>query len=228
MTAILVVEDEQGIRETVAYRLRREGWEVDEADDARRAVEAVRDREYDVVVLDLILPDGSGLDVCRSLRAQSDVPIVILTARDDDADRIVGLELGADDYVTKPFSLAELVSRVRAILRRRQLDRDHLRVVKQVGGLVIDVERHQVTVDGVQRQLTPAEFRMLSLMASTPGRVFTRRELSAAIWGMDSVTVDNRACDVHVANLRRKLERVPHAPRRLITVRGVGYRLDTV
>ena len=227
MTSILVVEDEDAIRESVAYRLRLEGWHVDEAATAGEAEDAARGREYDTVVLDLILPDRSGLDLCRGLRAESDVPILILTARDEPADRVVGLELGADDYVTKPFSLAELVSRIRAILRRRELDRGQLRVVKRVGGLVIDVERHLVTVDGVPRQLTPSEFRILSLLAGTPGRVFTRRELTAALWGSDAFA-DNRACDVHIAHLRRKLEGEPSAPRRIVTVRGVGYRLDPV
>jgi len=155
MTVVLVVDDEEGIRETVGYALRREGFEVDEAADGEEALSAARGRDYDLVVLDVMLPRLSGLDVCRKLRGEGTVPILMLTARESEADRVVGLELGADDYVTKPFSLAELISRVRAILRRRELDRAEGRPARRrVGGLVLDAERHVVEVDGEVRHLT--------------------------------------------------------------------------
>jgi two-component system, OmpR family, alkaline phosphatase synthesis response regulator PhoP len=174
-------------------------------------------------VLDLMLPGLSGLDVCRAVRAESDLPIVMLTARDGELDRVLGLEIGADDYVTKPFSVVELVSRVRALLRRRSLDRGH--VVLRVGELVIDVSRHSATLEGRPLQLTRSEFRVVTLLASEPGRVFTRDELVEHLWEGD-FEGDRRAIDVHMSNLRRKLEDKPRNPRRLQTVRGVGYRLN--
>jgi DNA-binding response OmpR family regulator len=179
------------------------------------------------MVLDLLLPGTQGMDVCRTLRAESDLPIVMLTARDAEIDRVVGLEVGADDYVTKPFSIAELVSRVRALLRRRELDRSRTAVLQKVGGLHLDVTRHAATVDGKPLQLTRSEFRLVSLLASEPGRVFSRDELVRHLWQSDFVG-DRRAIDVHISNLRRKLEQEPRHPRRLVTVRGVGYKLVAV
>jgi two-component system response regulator RegX3 len=177
------------------------------------------------MVLDLLLPGIPGLDVCRTLRAeQSDLPIVMLTARDAEDERVEGLDIGADDYITKPFSVAELVSRVRSHLRRRELDRGRSASVKTVGGLKLDVSRHSTTVDGHPVLLTRSEFRLVALLATEPGRAFTRDDLIRHLWESDFVG-DRRAIDVHVSNLRRKLEQDPRRPKRLLTVRGVGYKL---
>ena len=176
------------------------------------------------MILDLMLPGIAGIDVCRTLRAESDLPIVMLTALDAEVDRVEGLDSGADDYVTKPFSVAELVSRVRALLRRRMLDHASAPVVRRVGALELDVARHTATVDGAPMQLTRSEFMLLALLASDPGRDFTRDELVRHLWQSEFVG-DGRAIDVHISNLRKKLEVDPHAPRRLVTVRGVGYKL---
>jgi two-component system response regulator RegX3 len=221
---ILVVEDEPTIAEAVSYALREAGYEVDAVGDGGEALEAARARGYDLMILDLLLPGLPGLDVARTLRAESDLPIVMLTARDAELDRVVGLEIGADDYVTKPFSVAELVSRVRALLRRRELDRSHGSFVQHVGGLELDIPRHASKVDGRPLQLTRSEFRLVTLLAQEPGRVFTRDEIVRHLWESDFAG-DRRAIDVHISNLRRKLETDPRNPRRLVTVRGVGYKL---
>jgi DNA-binding response OmpR family regulator len=219
---ILVVEDETPIAEAVGYALRGAGYEVDLVADGDAGLEAVLGRSFDLMVLDLMLPGLSGLDICRAVRAESDLPIVMLTARDAEQDVVDGLELGADDYVTKPFSVAELVSRVRALLRRRDLDRAH--AVQRIGDLEIDVARHSAAVAGVPLSLTRSEFRLVTLLASEPGRVFTREELIEHLWE-DGYEGDRRAIDVHVSNLRRKLEDDSRNPRRVQTVRGAGYRL---
>ena len=178
-----------------------------------------------MLVLDVMMPGTSGTEVCRVLRAESDVPILLLTARDAEIDRVLGLELGADDYVTKPFSLAELTSRVRAILRRRDLDRASTAApIARIGGLTVDFRRHEVSVDGEHRPLTPSEFRILALLVDQPERVFTRRQIMEHLW-QSAYVGDEHACDVHVSNLRRKLERDPAKPERILTVRGVGYKL---
>jgi DNA-binding response OmpR family regulator len=224
---ILVVDDEPAIIDAVTYALRSEGFEVETRADGEGALEAALANGFDLLVLDLMLPGLSGIEVCRRARADSDVPILLLTARDAEVDRVLGLEAGADDYVTKPFSLAELVSRVRAIFRRRDLDRGGGFAVRTVGGLRIDFVRHRVTVDGRDADLTPTEFKLLAFLAQEPGRVFRRREVMQHLW--DSAYVgDERACDVHVSNLRRKIETGSDLPRRLVTVRGIGYRLDAV
>jgi two-component system, OmpR family, response regulator RegX3 len=220
---ILVVEDETPIAEALGYALRGAGYEVDVVADGNAGLAATRERTFDLMVLDLMLPGLAGLDVCRAVRAESDLPIVMLTARDGEVDRVLGLEIGADDYVTKPFSVAELVSRVRALLRRRDLDRGH--VVQRVGDLVIAVSRHAATLEDRPLQLTRSEFRVVTLLASAPGRVFTRDELVEHLWEGD-FEGDRRAIDVHMSNLRRKLEDDPRNPRRLQTVRGIGYRLN--
>jgi DNA-binding response OmpR family regulator len=220
---ILVVEDETPIAEAVGYALREAGYEVDLVGDGTEGLAATREQPFDLMVLDLMLPGLAGLDVCRAVRAESDLPIVMLTARDGELDRVLGLEIGADDYVTKPFSVAELVSRVRALLRRRDLDRGH--VLQRVGDLVIDVSRHSATLHDRPLPLTRSEFRVITLLASKPGRVFTRDELVDHLWEGD-FDGDRRAIDVHMSNLRRKLEDDPRNPRRLQTVRGVGYRLN--
>jgi two-component system response regulator RegX3 len=225
MSRILVVEDEPAIAEALTYALEEAGHAVDSVDTGDLALDAARRHGYDLMILDLMLPGVPGLDVCQTLRAESDLPIVILTAADAEADRIHGLDIGADDYVTKPFSVAELVSRVRALLRRRLLDRATASPVQSVGGLELDLARHAVTVDGRPIQLTRSEFRLVALLASEPGRDFTRDELVSHLWQSDFVG-DRRAIDVHISNLRRKLEPDPRHPKRLLTVRGVGYKLD--
>jgi two-component system response regulator RegX3 len=224
---ILLVEDEPAIAEAVAYALKDAGFEVDAVGDGGEALEASRRLDYDLMILDLLLPSMSGLNVCRTVRAESDLPILMLTARETELDRIVGLETGADDYVTKPFSMAELVSRVRALLRRRALDLPRNSGVRAVGSLRLDVNHHAATVEDRALQLTPSEFRLLSLLATDPGRVFTREELVRHLWQSDFLG-DRRAIDVHISNLRRKLEPNPRQPRRLVTVRGSGYKLMAV
>jgi DNA-binding response OmpR family regulator len=225
---ILVVDDEPAIVDAVTYALRASGFEVDTSGDGESALEAARSKDgYDVLVLDVRLPGLSGIEICRRLRSESDVPILILTAMDAEVDRVLGLEAGADDYVTKPFSVAELVSRVRAILRRRELDRAAGGGIRRVGSLELDVNRHEVRIDGRTIRLTPSEFRLLAFLAQEPERVYTRREIMQHLW--DSTYVgDQRACDIHVSNLRRKIEETPGRPERLVTVRGVGYKLLAV
>ena len=227
MSTVLVVDDDPGVLDVVAFTLRREGFDVDEETDGERALEAARMRAYDIVILDVMLPQLSGTEVCRALRAESDVPIVMLTARDAERDRVLGLDVGADDYVTKPFSSAELLSRVRAILRRRELDRANGGASLRLGGLHLDLVRHEVTVDGEPVRLTLSEFKVLSLLAEQPERVVSRRELMQHLWASDHVG-DEHACEVHVSNLRRKIEVDPTRPQRLVTVRGMGYKLVPV
>jgi two-component system response regulator RegX3 len=222
---ILLVDDDPGVRDVVAFTLRRDGFEVDEERDGPAALEAGRSGRYSIVVLDVMLPGMSGTDVCRALRAESDVPILMLTARDAEADRVLGLEIGADDYVTKPFSSAELLSRVRAILRRRELDRaGGVGTVRELGGLKIDLGRHEVLVDGERVHLTLSEFKVLALLAEQPDSVVSRRQLMQHLWASEHVG-DEHACEVHISNLRRKIERDPARPERLLTVRGSGYKL---
>jgi two-component system response regulator RegX3 len=224
MSRILVVEDEQAIADAVTYALEEAGYDVDSVDTGDLALDAARGRDYDLMILDLMLPGTPGLEVCRTLRAESDLPIVMLTAADAEADRVEGLDSGADDYMTKPFSVAELVSRVRALLRRRLLDRVSASIARTVGELEVDLNRHTATVSGRPLQLTRSEFRLVALLSSEPGRVFSREELVRHLWQSDFVG-DRRAIDVHISNLRRKLESDPRNPRRLLTVRGIGYRL---
>lgn len=221
---ILLADDEHGILDAVGYALRQEGFEVVTATDGETALQLARGCPFDVVVLDVMMPEMSGIDVCRVLRAESAVPIVLLTARDSELDRVLGLELGADDYVTKPFSTPELVSRIRALLRRRELDQTTKAVVVQLGGIKLDLARHVVEADGEPVQLTPSEFRVLALLADEAGRVLTRRQIMEHLWQSPYVG-DERASDVHISNLRRKIERDPSNPERIVTVRGVGYKL---
>jgi two-component system response regulator RegX3 len=226
---ILLVDDEPDILQPVAYALRQNGFDVDCAMDGEEALERGRSGDYDVLVCDVMLPGILGTDVCRILREESGLLIILLSARDAEVDRVLGLELGADDYVTKPFSSAELVSRVRALLRRRVLERaGHSEsATRTVGGLHIDFARHQVDVDGRRVRLTPSEFKLLGLLAQEPERVFSRRQIMEHLWESPYVG-DARACDVHVSNLRRKLERDPLHPTRIVTVREVGYKLVPV
>jgi len=224
MTArVLVVEDEPTIRRSVAYSLRRDGFEVEEVGDGGEALERAEDG-FDVVILDLGLPTVSGTEVLRRLRAAGPVPIIVLTALCTESDRILGLELGADDYVTKPFSMAELMSRVRAILRRCELDEFRRDPVRVVGGLRIDLGRHQVFVDERSVYLTASQFKVLALLAEEPGDVVTRQAIMQRLWESDYIG-DEHVCDVHVSNLRHKIEHDPSQPRRIVTIRGVGYKL---
>jgi two-component system response regulator RegX3 len=220
---VLVVDDEPALRDAVSYSLRSEGYEVTTLADAERALDHVSAEPPDVIVLDVMLPGLSGVELCRRIRDAGDIPIVMLTARDAEVDRVMGLEAGADDYVTKPFSMAELISRVRAILRRRDLDRRGLGAIT-AGSLTLDPQRHRVVLEGRLVDVTPSEFTVLSLLASIPDRVFSRREIMQRLWDSEYVG-DQRACDVHISNLRRKIERDPQHPERLLTVRGTGYKL---
>lgn len=223
---ILVVDDDAGILDVVSYALEKEAFDVEKCVDGKSALEAARAEPFDVIILDVMLPDLSGTEVCRRLRAEDvNVPILMLTAKDAEIDRVVGLELGADDYVTKPFFKAELVSRVRALLRRRELDRaEQGSRLRQVGELVVDLGRHEVEVGGNRVSLTPSEFRILALLAERPEHVYTRHEIMQHLWESPHVG-DEHAADVHISNLRRKIERDPEQPARIVTVRGFGYKL---
>jgi len=220
---ILVVEDEQAIADAVEFALGNEGYEVHVVADGEAAVVAEAEG-YDLMVLDLMLPKLSGYEVCRQVRARSIVPILILTARTGEADRLLGLEVGADDYLGKPFSMAELVSRVRAILRRREMDRREGVALRSVGDLRIDLVERHVLVAGRPVELTPIEFRLLAFLADSPGRALSRREIMEHL-GRSAHSGYERTCDAHVKNIRRKIELDPAHPERLVTVRGVGYLL---
>jgi two-component system, OmpR family, response regulator RegX3 len=224
---ILVVDDAPAILEAVTDALAAEGFEVEGFADGSEALAAAEAGRFDLVILDLMLPGLSGMEICRRLRAESAVPIIMLTARDAEADRVLGLEIGADDYITKPFSEVELLSRVRAILRRRELDRAGDSTMRRLGGLSIDVVRHEVLADGKQVALTPSEYNVLALLAEEPGRVFTRREIMQRLW-QSTYVGDERACDAHVSTLRRKIEPDPAHPERILTVPGFGYKLVAV
>ena len=227
MSRVLIVEDEPAVRDALDYSLRGEGFDVDAAPDGEAGLRAAQAGDYDVVILDLMLPKMSGTEVCRRLRSESAVPIIMLTAKGAELDRVLGLEIGADDYVTKPFSMAELIGRIRAILRRRQLDRSGATSMLRVGDLELDPIRHEVRIGGEPKRLTPSEFKLLLLLAEDPGRVFSRREIMQHLWD-SSYVGDQRACDIHISNLRQKIEDDPGHPVRVETVRGVGYKLTAV
>jgi two-component system response regulator RegX3 len=221
---ILLVEDEASLVETVRYALEREGFAVDIARDGRVAIDRFEEGEPDLVILDLMLPMVSGLDVCRRIRGSSTVPIIMVTAKDSEADKVAGLELGADDYVTKPFSVRELVSRVRAHLRRSKMSAPVANGSLLSGGPVrMDVDRHEVTIDGAAVAFPPKEFELLETLLRSPGRLLTRELLIQRIWGDDYVG-DTKTLDVHVKRVRQKIERDPHEPQWLLTVRGLGYK----
>ncbi len=223
-TRILLVEDEPSLVETVRYALEREGFGVIVARDGQEALDRFATEPPDLVILDLMLPVVSGLDVCRRIRETSTVPIVIVTAKDAEADKVAGLELGADDYVTKPFSVRELVSRVRANLRRSQMTvPDAAGEVLTGGPIRLDAARHEVTVRGDPVAFPPKEFELLESFLRSPGRLLTRERLIQRIWGGDYVG-DTKTLDVHVKRLRQKIERDPHEPEHLLTVRGLGYK----
>src|SRR5687767_1815653 len=221
---ILLVEDEESVQKLLAFPLERDGFQVLQARDGEEAIELFGRHDVDLVVLDLMLPKVDGLEVCRRLRAGSAVPIIMLTARDDELDKVLGLELGADDYITKPFSIREFRSRVRALLRRAQLGPTAGPVnVIEVDGVRIDLARRAVAVRGEPVQLTYLEFELLRTLAAQPGRVHTRQMLLETLWG-GAAYRDPRTIDVHVRHLREKIERDPSDPEYLFTVRGVGYR----
>ncbi len=222
MPRLLVVDDEQAISELVSFHLTREGYQVETEEDGRQAVDRVLREPFDLVILDVMLPGLSGLEACRAIRQSTDVPIIMLTARKDEVDRVLGLELGADDYVTKPFSPRELTARVKAILRRSAKGREDNGEVR-LPGLDVDPERRSVLVDGEPVNLTFTEFELLTILARNPGRAFTRDELLVRVWGEDFYG-DSRTVDVHVRHLREKLHEDPQKPRFIETVRGVGYR----
>jgi len=228
MTRILLVDDEAPLVRGLTYALEREQFEVVVAEDGVTATETALSQPFDLILLDVMLPRLSGVAACRKIRAASDVPIIMLTAKDAERDVVAGLESGADEYVTKPFSAAELVVRIRALLRRRELDRSSAgEVTHVVGGIKIDLLRDNVQVDGRPVRLTPSEFKILSLLASSPGVVHSRRQIMEHLWG-SSFVGDAHTCEVHISSLRRKIERNGHAVQRLVTVRGEGYMLQAV
>jgi two-component system response regulator RegX3 len=218
------VEDEPALAESVRYALEREGYAVVAAADGNQAIERFRSEEPSIVLLDLMLPQLSGLDVCRLIRAESTTPVIMLTAKDSEADKVAGLEIGADDYVTKPFSMRELLSRVRALLRRAGMralpDVDEM---LSGGPVVLDVGRHEVRVRGDLVDFPPKEFELLETFLARRGRLLTRDFLISEVWGMDYYG-DTKTLDVHVKRIRRKIEEDPHQPVHLVTVRGLGYK----
>ncbi|MFN2548011.1 MAG: winged helix-turn-helix domain-containing protein [Myxococcales bacterium] len=222
MTRVLIVDDEPAIRESLAFALKRDGFEVVEAASVKEA----RQPEADLIVLDLVLPDGNGLDFLRSLRAKSDVPVIVLTSRDEETDRVVGLEMGADDYVLKPFSPREVAARVRAVLRRAagKATQPSEESALKAGTLSVDPRTRKAAVGSSELALSRTEFNLLAAFLRSPGRVFERSQLLDAVWGSD-VVVGDRTVDVHIKALRRKIEEAGGDPRVLETVRGVGYRL---
>ena len=225
MTRILIVEDESSLSEPLAYLLEREGYETSIAADGLQAVADFDRTGADLVLLDLMLPGMSGTEVCREIRTRSSVPIIMLTAKDSEVDIVVGLELGADDYVTKPYSTRELLARIRAVLRRRvDTDLDDNQVLES-GTVRMDVERHTVSVDGKDVPMPLKEFELLELLLRNSGRVLTRGQLIDRVWGADYVG-DTKTLDVHVKRLRSKIESDPANPVHLVTVRGLGYKLE--
>lgn len=222
MTRILIIEDEESYRDATAYMLQREGFDVSQAEHGAAGLAEFERNGADLVLLDLMMPGMPGTEVCRQLRIRSNVPVIMVTARDSEIDKVVGLELGADDYVTKPFSHRELVARIRAVLRRGQ-DTELLPEVIEAGGVRMDVERHEVWVRGEPVKLALKEFELLELLLRNAGRVMTRGQLIDRIWGANYVG-DTKTLDVHVKRLRAKIEVDPARPTQLVTVRGLGYK----
>lgn len=229
---VLIVEDEFTLQETLAYNLRRQGYDVETAVDGLAALEAARSGKPDLIVLDLMLPLLDGFEVCRILRQEMSVPILMLTARDEEIDRVIGLEMGADDYLTKPFSMRELLARVKALLRRVRLDHADVDVgavgtgkAIRAGNLVIDAKRREVRLDGKPLNVKPKEYDLLLFLARQRGRVLSRELILERVWGWD-FSGGSRTVDVHVRWLREKIEPDPSQPVRIVTVRGVGYRFE--
>jgi two-component system, OmpR family, response regulator RegX3 len=227
---ILIADDEPSVRDSVGYALDQEGFDVTGAVDGTDAEEKLAgDFDYDLLILDIMMPGKSGLDICREVRSRSAVPIIILTAKDAEVDKVVGLEVGADDYVTKPFSVREILGRVRAQLRRRELDRSPTPEAQRIvsGPVTIDLARHVVAVRGRTVSLTRSEFQLLRLLAARPGEVFSRSKIMEELWQTE-FDGDERACDVHISNLRQKVETDPQRPELVLTVRGIGYKFNDV
>jgi two-component system response regulator RegX3 len=226
LSRVLVVEDEESFSDALSYMLRKEGFEVSVAATGTSALTEFDRTGADIVLLDLMLPEMSGTEVCRQLRQRSHVPIIMVTARDSEIDKVVGLEIGADDYVTKPYSPRELVARIRAVLRRQSAEVAEAGAPTLAAGPVrMDIERHVVTVDGAPVQLPLKEFELLELLLRNAGRVLTRGQLIDRVWGADYVG-DTKTLDVHVKRLRSKIEPEPSAPRFIVTVRGLGYKFE--
>jgi len=225
VTRILLVEDEIALSDPLGFLLEREGYEVEVAADGRDALEAFDRDGADLVLLDLMLPGLPGTEVCRELRNRSSVPIIMLTAKDSEIDIVVGLELGADDYVTKPYSTRELLARVRAVLRRRVDAADFDDAVLEAGRVRMDVDRHTVEVDGAAVPMPLKEFELLELLMRNAGRVLTRGQLIDRVWGSDYFG-DTKTLDVHIKRIRSKIEVSPSEPVQLVTVRGLGYRFE--
>ena len=225
MTRIMVVEDEESFSEALSFMLKREGYEVEVADDGNKALDAFDQRGADLILLDLMLPGMSGLEVCRTIRTKSQVPIIMLTAKDGEIDKVVGLEMGADDYVTKPFSSRELLARVRSVLRRHGEVEELLPATVEAGPVRMDIDRHVVTVRGDAVSMPLKEFDLLELLVRNSGRVLTRSQLIDRVWGADYVG-DTKTLDVHVKRLRAKVEEDPGKPVHLVTVRGLGYKFE--
>ncbi|KQZ08949.1 XRE family transcriptional regulator [Agromyces sp. Root1464] len=225
MTRILLVEDEIALSDPLSFLLEREGYEVEVAADGPSAVEAFDRSGADLVLLDLMLPGLPGTEVCREIRSRSTVPIIMLTAKDSEIDIVVGLELGADDYVTKPYSTRELLARIRAVLRRRIEIEDFDEAVIEGGRVRMDVDRHTVEVDGEPVPMPLKEFELLELLMRNPGRVLTRGQLIDRVWGSDYFG-DTKTLDVHIKRIRSKIEQQPSEPVQLVTVRGLGYRFE--
>ena len=225
MSRILVVEDEESYSDPLSYLLRREGYEVAVAETGPSALAQFDKNGADLVLLDLMLPGLSGVDVCRQLRQRSTVPVIMLTAKDSEIDKVVGLEIGADDYVTKPYSSRELLARIKAVLRRLAEPEELLPATLEAGPVRMDVERHTVTVGGQATSLPLKEFELLEMLLRNAGRVLTRMQLIDRVWGSDYVG-DTKTLDVHVKRLRAKIEPDPANPRHIVTVRGLGYKFE--
>ncbi|MBI1350947.1 MAG: response regulator [Actinomycetales bacterium] len=225
MTRIMVVEDEESFSEALSFMLKREGYEVEVAADGAAALDMFDQRGADLILLDLMLPEVPGLEVCRQIRAKSTVPIIMLTAKDGEIDKVVGLEIGADDYVTKPFSSRELLARVRSVLRRHGEPEELVAATVEAGPVRMDVDRHVVTVRGDTVAMPLKEFDLLELLVRNAGRVLTRSQLIDRVWGADYVG-DTKTLDVHIKRLRAKVEENPSEPTHLVTVRGLGYKFE--
>jgi two-component system response regulator RegX3 len=225
MTKILVVEDEQSLREPLVYLLEKEGYEVVHAADGEQAIKVFNAQQPDLILLDLMLPKKSGNEVCQIIRQTSNVPIIMLTAKDSEIDKVVGLEIGADDYVTKPYSTPELKARIKAVLRRNIEPQVELGNVLEAGGVRMDIERHEVEVNGQRVQLPLKEFELLELLLENVNRVLTRGQIIDRVWGSDYFG-DTKTLDVHVKRIRSKIEEDPARPEHLVTVRGLGYKFQ--
>ncbi|MFZ1362655.1 MAG: response regulator transcription factor [Candidatus Nanopelagicales bacterium] len=227
MTKILLVEDEESFSDALSFMLKKEGFEVVTVDDGNTALELFARENVDLILLDVMLPGRSGIEVCTEIRKTSTVPIVMVSAKDGEIDRVLGLEIGADDYVTKPFSSRELIARIRAVLRRQNGggESDEPENLLVTGPIRMDVDRHEVTVDGETVNLPLREFELLELFMRNPGRVLTRAQLIDRIWGSDYVG-DTKTLDVHVKRIRGKIEEDPAEPKYIVTLRGLGYKLD--